>query len=234
MNIISLSGGQSSAYMLYLLLQDGIINNSNALIMFADTGLEHKKTYEFLDEIQKNWLNDAKMQIIYVKYKLTFEELIIKFGYPPNRVARYCTSRLKEYAIRDYCKLNNIKINNTYIGIRYDELDRKRDGFIYPLIERKIILKDVDDFFSKNNFKLEIPRYKGNCVGCFLKSLNKLIKIAQEEPEYLEFFVKMEKLTGQKFRSDYSYEKILQIARDRNRQLELFDDNRSINCLCTD
>lgn len=232
MDLITLSGGQSSAFMLYCMLE--FVNKNDFIICFADTGLEHKMTYKFLDNIEENWLKPKGMYIHRVAYKDTFKDLVLKYKYPPNRVARYCTDRLKIKAIDNYLKKINVKINYKYIGIRYDEIHRKREGKNkYPLIDLKKTIKDVDYFFEKNNFKLEIPRYKGNCVGCFLKSLNKLIKIAQEEPDYLDFFLWAEEETGFKFRKDYSYKEIIKISKLKSMQLNLFDDN-SINCVCTD
>lgn len=53
--VVGLSGGRTSAYMLWLVLtaSDGLPDN--VLVMFTDTGEELPETYAFLDAIEKRW-----------------------------------------------------------------------------------------------------------------------------------------------------------------------------------
>ena len=58
---------------------------------------------------------------------------------------------------------------------------KKKDGYIYPLIENIPSTKpEILDFFSDFDFDLKIPDYLGNCVFCFCKSEKKICKAIQE------------------------------------------------------
>jgi hypothetical protein len=80
----------------------------------------------------------------------------------------------------------------------------------FPLIDNDITQRDVQEYWQKNktvNFK---EGYYNNCVGCFHRNPMFLNKMAQEHPNKMEWFSKMEKQNKPNtFIKDLSYEKII-------------------------
>ena len=80
----------------------------------------------------------------------------------------------------------------------------------FPLIDNGITAKDVHDYWKENktvNFK---KGYFNNCVGCFHRNPMFLNKMAQEHPNKMEWFSKMEKMNKPNtFIKGISYEKII-------------------------
>lgn len=166
---ISFSGGRTSAYMLYKVLEahDGLLPDY-AKIVFANTGKEMPETLDFVNDCSKHWDVDIvwleryarkteegeKNKFAYknkiVNYKTAsrngepFEQLIQTMGYAPNPVARYCTKMLKLGAISDYI-VNECGFEKPYVsfvGIRGDEQRRavKLNGTIESGQERYLPL----------------------------------------------------------------------------------------------
>jgi 3'-phosphoadenosine 5'-phosphosulfate sulfotransferase (PAPS reductase)/FAD synthetase len=151
---ISFSGGRTSAYMLYKILEahDGKLPK-NAIVTFANTGKEMPETLDFVRDVGMNWgvdivwlerfareaVGDEKVgrtKYMYetkvVTYETAsrkgepFEALIKARRYAPNPVARFCTSDLKIRAIKEYL-MDECGFETPYtafIGIRGDEQRR--------------------------------------------------------------------------------------------------------------
>lgn len=126
-----------------------------------------------------------------------FEEVIKKYGIP-NQKFLHCTRELKENPIKAFAKdyFSGAKYT-TAIGIRSDEFDRinenyKKNKFIYPLIKLNITKPDINEFWSKMPFRLNLKGYQGNCITCWKKSDKKLFTIANENEEVFDFFKEME------------------------------------------
>lgn len=126
-----------------------------------------------------------------------FEQVIKKYGIP-NQKFLHCTRELKENPIKHFGKdyFSGSKYT-TAIGIRSDEFDRinenyKKNKFIYPLIKLNITKPDVNEFWSKMTFRLNLKGYQGNCITCWKKSDKKLFTIANENQKLFDFFKEME------------------------------------------
>lgn len=64
---------------------------------------------------------------------------------------------------------------------------------IYPLTRLWPHKKaDVNAFWEKQSFRLELKGYQGNCRTCWKKSLRKHLTIMTETPEAYDFFERME------------------------------------------
>lgn len=103
---ISFSGGRTSAYMLWRVLEahGGLPNE--AIVCFANTGKEDEATLRFVQDCSERW----GVEIHWVEYRDAdpafkrvtfdtasrngepFEALIRKRQYLPNPVTRFCTS----------------------------------------------------------------------------------------------------------------------------------------------
>lgn len=216
--LISFSGGQTSAYMTYCLMNDeAILHEYEPYIVFANTGLEHKKTIDFIHQCEKyfNW-NVIWLEAVVqhekgkgtrhriVNYETAarngepFRDVVAKYSLP-NVKFRHCTRELKQSVIFSYCREMFGMVNvDTAIGIRADETRRivksSKQKIMYPLIDLYPVDKqDVLDFWAGMPFQLGLPEYLGNCVSCFQKSDKKLLKALQECPEYFDFIEKMER-----------------------------------------
>lgn len=218
--LISFSGGQTSAYMTWLLInhKPNLIADYNPYIVFANTGFEHPETLEFIKNCQDYfgwdivWLEaEINMQKgVGTKYRIVnyeiasrngepFENMVKKYGIPCVK-SPHCTRELKQAPIRAWCKDNLGKsIIDTAIGIRIDEPKRiNRDTankfkLMYPLYDDEPTSKqDIIEFWEDMPFKLNIPNFLGNCIACFKKSDTKLLKIMEEYPNAFNFLEQME------------------------------------------
>jgi len=136
---ISLSGGRTSAYMLHRVLESNGGLPDCARVMFANTGLEHEATLEFVRDIGEHW----QVPIHWVEWRDTeqgyeivnfdtasrngepYEALIRKRKYLPNPVTRFCTSELKIRAMHRHLRTfgwhDDDEGWDQFIGIRGDE-----------------------------------------------------------------------------------------------------------------
>lgn len=117
--LIAVSGGRSSAYMAYHIHTSPKYADCNKLYTFANTGMEHPKTIDFLKNIEKYWgIEIVKVEGVYsdfmgegVKYKIVdydnldmdatpFSGSIMHmnkgvFSGLPSKAAPYCSDRIK-------------------------------------------------------------------------------------------------------------------------------------------
>ena len=250
--VISFSGGRTSAYMLWRVLQanDGL--PEDAIVCFANTGKEEEATLKFVGDCEKNWgveikwleYRDSDQKFECVTFETAsrsgepFEALIRKKKYLPNVVARFCTQELKVLTIDRYMKSIGKEDYMTMVGVRADEPRRvvkirQQETKYCPLADDGITEKDVWDFWNKNNFDLELPKFSGasNCDLCFLKGSNILMGLVNQKPERVVWWAEMENVVGSKFRNDRpSYKEMMNFNRDQTR---LFDDE-TIPCFCGD
>ena len=267
---ISFSGGRTSAYMLYKVLEAHDMSlPSDAIVCFANTGKEDEATLKFVHDIETKW-NVAIHWIEYrndevgfakVDYETAsrdgepFEELIHKVQFLPNSAMRICTTHLKIRPFRKY--LDSIGINrpNQFVGIRADEMRRvvkiranpEAEGMerSLPLATDGVTVKDVNDFWDKQEFNLELTTFNGktlagNCDLCYLKPAAQILSLIQEKPERAVWWAKMEALTLEKtvkgknqFSKDRpSYSQMLKFSKE---QKDMFDPNEeAISCFCGD
>lgn len=216
--LVSFSGGRTSAYMCWWLLNNKS-EDYNFVFVFANTGQEHEKTLDFVNECDKRFgLNLVWLEAFVEKEKgegtkhkiVTYEtaarkgepfrDVIMKYGLP-NSDWPHCNRELKISPINSYMRSIGLPTKTARaIGIRSDEIDRMdiravREGrIIYPLIKWKPITKEeIRHWWAQQNFDLDIPEHLGNCVTCWKKSDRKLMTIAKEEPSRFDFFRSMEK-----------------------------------------
>ncbi|WP_445494439.1 phosphoadenosine phosphosulfate reductase domain-containing protein [Photorhabdus sp. SF281] len=206
-NVVSLSGGRTSAYLVYLIEQHRKTGEiKNVIYVFMDTGCEHPLTYRFIRDIVKFW--DIPLVILQAEMNpelgtsnsytvwepkdiqtrmpilKPFQDMVKKYGTPYIGGA-FCTDRLKLRPFRDYCNDNFGKGNyHTWIGIRADEPRRltRKDGVSYLADISDFDKHDVLDWWKKQSFDLLIPEHLGNCVFCIKKSSKKIGLACQDEP----------------------------------------------------
>lgn len=220
--VISFSGGRTSAYMTNLLIKEWS-HKYEFIVIFANTGLEHPKTLDFVLAcdlflgFNTIWV-EAVIQEgrVSPKHKIVnyhtaaragepFEKAIEKYGIP-NTAFPGCTRDLKLSPIRSY--LNSVGVDwktvPMAIGIREDERRRvkhdEKRNIVYPLVNVWPTDKgEIIDWWKQQPFDLEIDEFEGNCKGCFKKSNRKLFMQIERDPTAFDFHRRMEsihKFTG--------------------------------------
>ena len=220
--VISFSGGRTSAYMLWRVLQsNGGGLPSDAIVCFANTGKENEATLEFINDCSVNW----HVPITWLEYNKNntngfdivnfntasrngepFARLIHDKNMLPNVFMRFCTQELKITIIRKYLKTINFDVDDRshLVGIRADEPRRiaKIGIDMCPLAKANITENDVSNFWQNNTFDLKLPKVGlnvlSNCDLCFLKGDKTLSSIIQNEPKKAEWWIKMEEIQQQK------------------------------------
>lgn len=187
---ISFSGGRTSAYMLWRVLQSNNGLPAEAKVCFANTGKEDEATLRFVDRCSKEW----DVPIVWVEYTGSSNFAITSFvnakrngepfedvikqrgGYLPNKVARYCSSELKTRTMHRYLKSMGWINWDTFIGIRADEPRRvakfranpkpeyKGEEVHMPLAIIGISSFDVGNFWNNQSFDLELPNINGKTM----------------------------------------------------------------------
>lgn len=246
---VSFSGGRSSAMMAKIMLDN--YDRDSLLFTFANTGKEMPETLDFVQECNERW----NLDMVWIEYDIEdkfkvvtyetasrqgepFAALIEKKGYPPNRVARFCTADLKVRPMKAYIMSLGVDYWDCAIGIRFDEPRRyhklkasqgkDRWDYIFPLYDLRITEKEVYQFWKDAAFDLGIPSQHGNCDFCFMKGLNKKIWQAQVMPDKLDWWIEQERKVGARFNKDYDYETVKHMALNPT----LFEPE--IGCFCGD
>lgn len=214
---ISFSGGRTSGYMTKKLM-DKYRGQREFLVVFANTGMEHEKTLEFVHNCDVHFgFNTVWVEAVVhhgqrkssghkvVTYETAsrngepFEEYIKKYGVP-NVAFPSCTRELKLNAMESYIAStgHNIKQIPTAIGIRTDEKRRVRKdasdyNIVYPLVDEFPVDKqDVLDWWEEQAFDLGIEEFEGNCKGCFKKSIRKQFMQIAKDPSVFDWHRTME------------------------------------------
>jgi len=218
---ISFSGGRTSAYMLWRVLEANGGLPAEAIVCFANTGKEDEATLRFVQDCSEQW----NVPITWLEYRADgyavvdyatasrdgepFEALIRKRGFLPNPVARFCTVELKVRTIHRYLKDNSWTTWDSMLGIRADEQRRlakignqdygKHEEKIAPLGQAGITKNAVGAFWKAQPFDLGLPNMNGvtmhgNCDLCFLKGGAQVLSLITEKPERAVWWAKMEAL----------------------------------------
>lgn len=138
---LSFSGGSTSAYMLWRVLQANTVHDLKRwlLVCFANTGREDEATLRFVREVARQWslnivwleFRDAPTAFVQVDFFSAsrdgepFEALIRKRNYLPNPVTRFCTVELKIRTMHRYIRSIGFGDEDgcwdQMVGIRADE-----------------------------------------------------------------------------------------------------------------
>jgi hypothetical protein len=250
---ISFSGGRTSAYMLWRVLQSNGGLPSDAVVCFANTGKEDEATLRFVRDCGQSW----DVQITWVEYRNDetgfavvdyktasrngepFDALTTKKKYLPNPVARFCSEELKGRVIT---KATGLESEDTMVGVRADESLRiaklRLRGLLLPLVDAGVKKTDVRAFWQANPFDLQLQEHGGvtdlgNCDLCFLKGPAQIFSLISNKPERAVWWAKQEDKIGATFRSDRPT--YAQMAKFAAKQRDMFDaDEEAIPCFCGD
>lgn len=188
---ISFSGGRTSAYMLWRVLQSNGGLPDEARVLFCNTGKEDEATLKFVNEcswqwsVPITWLEYSWQEPGFIQTTLVdasrngepFEAIIAqRGGVLPNRVARFCSSELKTRTMHRYLRSIGWTEWDTLIGIRADEPRRvakfrsnpnpetKSEEVHLPLAIAGISAQAVGAFWKAQRFDLELPNMNGKTI----------------------------------------------------------------------
>lgn len=191
---ISFSGGRTSAYMLWRVLQSNGGLPADAMVCFANTGREEEATLRFVRDCADRWgvhitwveyRNDTQGYAL-VTYETAsrdgepFEAIIRKRNYLPNPVTRFCTVELKIRSMHKVLRSLGWADGDgwdKFIGIRADEQRRVakirarpspetgKETMCIPLADAGVTVRDVQAFWDSQPFNLELPTYNGRTLA---------------------------------------------------------------------
>jgi len=189
---LSFSGGRTSAYMLWMVLQSNTREDIARwlIVCFANTGKEDEATLAFVLACATWW----GVRIVWLEYAAgptfnivdfnsasragqPFEAVIAqRGGILPNRVSRFCSSELKTRTIHRYLRSLGWTEWDSLVGIRADEPRRvakfranpspetKSEEVYLPLAVAGICAKDVGAFWEAQPFDLQLPNNGGKTM----------------------------------------------------------------------
>jgi 3'-phosphoadenosine 5'-phosphosulfate sulfotransferase (PAPS reductase)/FAD synthetase len=220
--VISFSGGRTSAFMLWRILQaHGGTLPDDVVVSFQNTGREMPATLDFVRDCGEFW----GIEVVWLEYRrdaatghvstvrVTYDTAS-RAGEPfaqmiggkmmlPNPVTRFCTIELKIRALKRWLmtELGWLHWRNV-VGLRADEMGRveralgpQRDRWtnLTPLADAGVTKMDVLRFWRGQNFDLALAGpWEGNCDGCFLKSRGAIARMMADHPERMEWWVASE------------------------------------------
>ena len=184
--VISFSGGRTSAYMLWRVLEAKGGLPEDAIVCFANTGKEEEATLEFVRDCEVNWGVEIhwleyrpEKQVARTNFEIAsrngepFETIIKERKMLPNTRARFCTVELKIRTLRRYLQSIGWDEWLNMIGIRHDEQrrvvkmqpDSKVETPIMPLADAGVTKADVLGFWASQPFDLKLPVINGETIG---------------------------------------------------------------------
>lgn len=186
--LISFSGGRTSGYMLWRILQaHGGTLPDDVHVTFANTGKEMPQTLDFVKACQDRW----GVHIEWFEYQADenpqnrwtavthanasrngepFKALIRAKQYLPNPVTRFCTIELKIRPMKFFAQqVMGWETWTNVLGLRADEPSRvtksRNNSEVWdnamPLATAGITKSDVAAFWARQNFDLMLPNING-------------------------------------------------------------------------
>ncbi len=220
--LVSFSGGRTSAYMLWRILQaHGGALPDDVRVTFANTGKEMPETLDFVRDCGERW----GAGIVWLEFRLgehgerfarvdygsasrhgePYDALLTIRPMLPNPTMRFCTTELKIRVMRDYARSLGWEHWTNVVGLRADErhrvanlnAQRERWESIAPLAKADVTKATVSEFWRKQNFDLRLPNVNGttplgNCDLCFLKSAATIQGIMRTRPDLAVWWIAKE------------------------------------------
>lgn len=188
-NVISLGAGKQSSYMLLTALQNAYKFKPDFAI-FSDTGCEPDYVYSYLSWLKDYVKSKYNFDIIIVSAGNIVEDTLNYLEGKRSRVAalplrlsgnggmimRQCTNDYKIAPLRKYLQsIRNEGKIRLWIGISLEEIERIKYSGVkyienyYPLIEKKIRIDQIINWFRVNEMK---EPGKSACLICPFHSDN--------------------------------------------------------------
>jgi len=201
------SGGRDSALACYIAHYVAKMRNWGFKLVFINTTIAIPDTIEYVHKYAK-WLN---VELIELKPKHTYEELVVKYSYPLLWHNRWCYYELKRKPTIEYLERNYRKGDLVVMGIRgseslfrlinYDKVFMERCyGNLcvkawYPILHLTDI--EVNQLIKKFNMPINPVWNKvgisGDCLCLAGTPESKLIRIAIHYPSVMKKLIEIDK-----------------------------------------
>lgn len=220
--VISFSGGRTSAYMLWRILQahSGVLPG-DVVVVFDNTGREMPATLDFVQACSDRW----NVHIHWIEYRWSkggpsfeivshnaasrngepLEQLFAGKSMLPNPVARFCTVETKIRTTKRFLRFLGWDHWTNVVGLRADEMRRvdkamdrertKKDRWhnACPLADAGVDQAEVFQFWKGQPFDLELAGpWEGNCDGCFLKGRSAIERMLKDHPDRMRWWAEQE------------------------------------------
>lgn len=196
---ISFSGGLESRTM-------AILFGNKADAIFSDTGSEHKKLYEQLEDVEEKIKifhnNDFKVIRVSNKEHGSLENYIRENNFFPSFKARFCTRLFKIEPIDNYLRQFENEGVEIMIGLNADEMDKRTGNhgllpfvkYSYPLVDLGINRRMCVEILKAANIYPDFPAYmsRGGCKFCYYKSKKEYQAMALMEPKEFDEIANLE------------------------------------------
>lgn len=223
--LIQFSGGRTSAYMLWRILQaHGGTLPADVIPCFQNTGREMPETLDFVRDCAERWGSPVR----WIEYRPgsfaevdhstasrngePFDAMLAQKKMLPNPVMRFCTIELKIRPSHAFARALGWDDYASVKGLRADEPQRvakarqraeaRKDGHdtLMPLAAAGITKRDVGAFWARQNWGLDLPSINGttpmgNCDLCFLKAAATIAGIMRDRPETAAWWIAKEAKT---------------------------------------
>lgn len=198
--LISFSGGRTSGYMLWHILDayDGNLPD-DVHVCFANTGKEREETLRFVHECGARWgVRVRWLEFVTDLRRVGAEGRFDEVGYnsasrkgePLSRLierkqslfstmrGRWCTQHCKVGVLHDFMTAQGFGLGDYVetIGFRADERDRVYEmprkalnegrRFAFPLATAEVRKGDVNAWWARQPFDLQLRKGTGNCDHC--------------------------------------------------------------------
>lgn len=224
--LVSFSGGRTSAYMLWRILQaHGGTLPDDVVVAFANTGKEREETLRFVHEVGTRW----GVQVRWLEWRPSdpgfeeiglnsaaragepFETLIDRKHTIPNGRMSFCSEVLKVKTIQAFIRsLGWLHCANP-VGLRKDEEKRvfKQMAFnevddlwtvCCPLYDAGVTRDDVMEFWAGQDFDLALQPWEGNCDLCFKKGERIIERLIRDNPSSVAWWSTQEVKIGHRFK----------------------------------
>jgi 3'-phosphoadenosine 5'-phosphosulfate sulfotransferase (PAPS reductase)/FAD synthetase len=218
---LSISGGRTSGYMLWCVLQsNGGKLPDEAIACFANTGKEEEATLRFIRDMSVNW----NVPIVWVipQQRRTLFRGGFRYRQSPGEPFRnhrkapiptesgYSFRGVEDQSMHRHLESLGWKNGDGWdqmIGIRAikdgsparPSPETVKETMVLPLADAGITLADVQKFWDAQPFNLELITYNGrtlsgNCDLCFLKPANQIQTLISEKPNRADWWASMEAL----------------------------------------
>lgn len=220
--VANFSGGKDSTAMVLHLMETGAPLNE---VINVDTGLEFPGMYEHIDKIKKivqgygikyTTIKAAKgFDYWFSEHEFTTRQGEKKTGYSwPNRIARWCTSRLKTEPIKAHMSPLLAKYDvYHYIGLAADEKERlqrennQNPSHIHPLVDWGWTESDALKYCIAKGYDwgglYEIFN-RVSCWCCPLQRISELKKLWEHFPDLWEQLKTWDSKTDRPFKDNLS------------------------------
>jgi len=181
-SVLSFGGGVNSTALIIHLVEQGRQLDE---VVFADTGGELPQTYEYLKFVS-SYLQENGIPLRRVASRSGFlYDRCLRRRVIPSQIWRWCTRDFKILPIYAYYRSLGAHVNQ-YLGISYEERDRKRESGVpyvtnrYPLISRRINRDRCIDLIIGAGLKLPV---RSGCFFCPFNSLSRWGEIYRDHAE---------------------------------------------------